>query len=111
LLRNPSGPWETRPKLDPCNNAAEDGARRRAAGIPDEIEFATKPMLGKRMLERAFQAGMPCGWVAGDEVYGHDSKLRRWLEEHQQPYEATIREYIRTQEQENQRLDQMNLWR
>jgi putative transposase len=25
--------------------------------------------------------------------------------------EATIREYIRTQEQEDQRLDQMNLWR
>lgn len=69
---------------------AEDGARRRAAGIPDEIEFATKPMLGKRMLERAFQAEMPCGWVAGDEVYGHDSKLRRWLEEHRQPYVLAI---------------------
>ncbi len=25
--------------------------------------------------------------------------------------EATIREYIRNQEQEDQRLDQMNLWR
>jgi putative transposase len=25
--------------------------------------------------------------------------------------EATVREYIRTQEQEDQRLDQMNLWR
>ncbi len=25
--------------------------------------------------------------------------------------EATIRDYIRTQEQEDQRLDQMNLWR
>ena len=69
---------------------AEDGARRRAAGIPDEIEFQTKPMLGKRMLERAFQAGMPCGWVAGDEVYGHDSKLRRWLEERQQPYVLAV---------------------
>ncbi len=69
---------------------AEDGARRRGAGIPDEIEFATKPMLGKRMLERAFQAGMPCGWVAGDEVYGHDSKLRRWLEERQQPYVLAV---------------------
>jgi SRSO17 transposase len=69
---------------------AEEGTRRRAAGIPDEIEFQTKPMLGKRMLERAFQAGMPCGWVAGDEVYGHDSKLRRWLEERQQPYVLAV---------------------
>ena len=56
---------------------AEDGARRRAAGIPDEIEFATKPMLGRQMLERAFEAGMPCGWIAADEVYGHDGKLRQ----------------------------------
>lgn len=69
---------------------AEAGARRRAAGIPDEIEFATKPMLGRRMLERAFQAGMPCGWVAGDEVYGHDSKLRRWLQERRQPYVLAV---------------------
>ena len=42
---------------------AEDGARRRAAGIPDEIEFQTKPMLGQRMLERAFQPECPAaGW-------------------------------------------------
>lgn len=27
---------------------------------------------------------MPAGWVAGDEVYGHDGKLRRWLEERRQ---------------------------
>ena len=69
---------------------AEDGPRRRAAGIPEAVTFQTKPMLGKGMLERAFQAGMPCGWVAGDEVYGHDSKLRRWLEEHRQPYVLAV---------------------
>ncbi len=39
----------------------EDRSRCRAAGIPDEVDFQTKPMLGKRMLERAFVAGMPCG--------------------------------------------------
>jgi len=69
---------------------AEDGARRRAADIPEQTEFATKPMLGRRMLERAFQAGMPCGWVAGDEVYGRDSNLRRWLEERRQPYVLAV---------------------
>ena len=69
---------------------AEDRPRCRAAGIPEEAGFATKPMLGKRMLERAFQAGMPCGWVAADEVYGHDGKLRRWLEERRQPYVLAV---------------------
>jgi SRSO17 transposase len=68
----------------------EDGPRCRAAGIPKEVAFMTKPMLGKRMLERAFQAGMPCGWVAGDEVYGRDGKLRHWLEEQLQPYVLAV---------------------
>jgi len=69
---------------------AEDGARRRAAGIPEEMEFQTKPMLGRQMLERAFQCGVSCGWVGGDEVYGRDSKLRRWLEERRQPYVLAV---------------------
>ena len=68
----------------------EDGPRCRAAGIPAEVDFQTKPMLGRRMLERAFAVGIPCGWVAGDEVYGHDSKLRRWLEERHQPYVLAV---------------------
>jgi SRSO17 transposase len=68
----------------------EDGPRCRAAGIPEEVSFATKPMLGQHMLERAFAAGIPCGWVAGDEVYGHDGKLRRWLEEHHRPYVLAV---------------------
>ena len=69
---------------------AEDGARRRAAGIPEQIEFQTKPMLGRQMLERAFRSGVSCGWVAGDEVYGRDSKLRRWLEARRQQYVLAV---------------------
>ncbi len=68
----------------------EDSPRCRAAGIPAEVSFQTKPMLGKQMLERAFAAGIPCGWVAGDEVYGRDSKLRRFLEGRHQPYVLAV---------------------
>jgi len=42
---------------------------RRAAAVPEETEFATKPELARRMLERAATAGTPCSWVAADEVY------------------------------------------
>src|SRR5918911_1627232 len=42
---------------------AGDLARRRAAGVPEEVVFATKPQLGLRMLERAWTAGVPCRWV------------------------------------------------
>ena len=69
---------------------SEDRARCRAAGIPDAVPFQTKPMLGRQMLERALAAGIPCGWVAGDEVYGRDGKLRRWLEARHQPYVLAV---------------------
>lgn len=57
--------------------------RRRAAGIPKEIRFATKPALARQMIERALANGVPARWVSGDSVYGNDGKLRLWLEEHQ----------------------------
>ena len=69
---------------------AADGERRRAAAVPEQIEFATKPELARRMIERALQAGAPCNWVAGDEVYGNNSKLRQWLEERRMGYVLAI---------------------
>jgi hypothetical protein len=33
------------------------------------------------MLARAFDAGVPVGWVTGDEAYGQVKSLRVWLEE------------------------------
>jgi SRSO17 transposase len=59
---------------------AEDKKRRAEAGIPKEVKFATKLVLARRMIERAQQGGVPFRWVTGDEVYGNDSQMRRWLE-------------------------------
>jgi len=36
---------------------AQDSRRRREAGVPEEVEFATKPPLARRMLERVFEEG------------------------------------------------------
>ena len=58
----------------------EDPDRCRAAGIPQEVGFATKPALAKAMLGRALDAGVPAAWVTGDEVYGADPDLRSELE-------------------------------
>ena len=54
--------------------------RRREAGVPESVGFRTKPQLAQLMLKRALESGVPFGWVAGDEVYGNDRKLRGWLE-------------------------------
>ena len=59
---------------------ADDGGRRREAGVPEEAAFRTKPQLAQEMLERAVESGIPFGWVAGDEVYGSDRNLRLMLE-------------------------------
>jgi SRSO17 transposase len=64
----------------------DDPARCRAAGIPEDVTFATKPELARRMVERALEAGARPAWVVADAVYGADSKLRFFLEERQQPY-------------------------
>ncbi|MCK9931698.1 IS701 family transposase [Frankia sp. Mgl5] len=53
-----------------------DPYRLAAAGVPDGTGFRTKPALAREMLARAFDAGTPAGWVAADEVYGQDPKLR-----------------------------------
>lgn len=59
---------------------ADDRDRCREAGVPEDVEFATKPALARRMLERAFRAGIPAAWVTADEVYGRDTKFRKMLE-------------------------------
>ena len=63
-----------------------DIERRRKAGVPDEVGFATKPELAQHMLGRAFAEGVPRRWVTGDSVYGTSRTLRRWLEEQKQPF-------------------------
>lgn len=69
---------------------AKDGARRREARIPETITFATKPKLGVAMLARARQAGLAFAWITGDCVYGADSALRRWAEQHHDGYVMAV---------------------
>jgi len=67
-----------------------DPARCQAAGIPAGTGFATKPALARRMLARALDAGVPAAWVAGDEVYGTDPRLRADLEERGMGYVLAV---------------------
>jgi SRSO17 transposase len=69
---------------------AKDRDRRRAAGVPEAVAFATKPKLGRIMLARAFAAGVPCAWVTGDSVYGSDHALRRLVESQGRGYVLAV---------------------
>jgi SRSO17 transposase len=70
---------------------SEDPPRCQEAGVPAEIEFATKPQLAQQMLSRARTAGVITAWVTADEVYGSDAPLRQWLEANQQAYVLAVR--------------------
>jgi SRSO17 transposase len=69
----------------------DDRVRCRAAGVPDDVAFRTKPALARELVERALDAGVPAAWVAGDEVYGADSKFRFPLEARGQAYVLAVR--------------------
>jgi SRSO17 transposase len=68
----------------------DDPQRCRAAGVPDQVGFATKPALATKMLTRALDAGVPAAWVAGDEVYGANPGLRAELEARQIGYVLAV---------------------
>lgn len=67
-----------------------DPARRAVAGVPSSVRCATKIELAKRMLERAFAAEVPAGWVVADSFYGRSHALRRWLEAHPRSYALMV---------------------
>jgi len=58
-----------------------DPDRCAAAGIPEELEFATKPQLALQMIEEALDAGLRVGFVTADEAYGLDPFLRSALQQ------------------------------
>ena len=59
----------------------EDPDRRAALGIPEAVEFATKPQLATQIVaDMVADQTMP-PWFAGDEVYGRSPQLRDYLEE------------------------------
>jgi SRSO17 transposase len=68
-----------------------DPARCREAGVPEDVTFATKPELARRMLVRLWEGGVQVSWVTADEVYGSDPTLRSALECHPQAYVMAVR--------------------
>jgi SRSO17 transposase len=56
---------------------AADEERREAAGVPEEITFATKLQQTAVMVENALGLGVRARWFAGDDVYSGRGLRRR----------------------------------
>ena len=70
---------------------AEDSDRCDGAAIPsDRRGFATKPTLAAELIDRAVAARVPAAWIAGDEVYGADPRLRAAIRGHHLGYVMAI---------------------
>ena len=68
----------------------DDRDRCREAGVPDDVQFASKTDLARLMLGRALDAGMPASWAAADEAYGKDGSFRGWLEQRRISYVVAV---------------------
>jgi SRSO17 transposase len=55
---------------------AADRARRRKVGVPEDLDFRTKPEIALEQLRWACAAGLPRGVVLLDAGYGNNSGLR-----------------------------------
>jgi SRSO17 transposase len=51
--------------------------RRKACGVPKDVEYQTKPEIGLELLQNAKKRGsLPFSWVAADELYGDSPAFR-----------------------------------
>jgi len=48
----------------------DDAKRMKAAHVPADVSFATKPQIARQMIARAIAAKVPFSFVAADSVYG-----------------------------------------
>src|SRR3954454_22165493 len=69
---------------------AADPARRAMAGVPEEVEFRTKPAIALDQIGRALADGVPPGVVVTDAGYGNDTEFRGGVTAEGLPYVAGI---------------------
>src|SRR3712207_2771115 len=55
---------------------AEDRERRSLVGVPEEVEFSTKPEIALSQIRQALADGVPRAVVMADSAFGNDTKFR-----------------------------------
>lgn len=60
---------------------AADKKRRKATGIPEDIEFQTKPEIALQQIRAAVDRQVPSAPVLADAAYGNDTKFREGISE------------------------------
>jgi len=73
---------------------AKERTRRSAAGIPQEVEFETKPEIALGLIGAACAEEIPRGVVLADAGYGNDTAFRQGLSELKLAYAVGIQKVV-----------------
>jgi SRSO17 transposase len=68
----------------------DDEARRKKAGVPEDVTFKTKPEIALDLVKQALKVNIPRGVVLGDSGYGADTGFRDGLSALGLPYAMGI---------------------
>src|SRR5438309_4805332 len=69
---------------------ADDKARRKQAGVPEDIQFETKPAIALQQIRAAVEQDVPRAPVVADAAYGTDTQFREAIRTLGLPYVVGI---------------------
>jgi SRSO17 transposase len=72
----------------------EDSDRRKKTGVPEEIQFQTKPAIALQQIRRAHEQGIPHGVVVADAGYGIDTNFRTELTKLEMAYVVGVQSSV-----------------
>lgn len=85
----------------------ENEERRKAVGIPDDVNFKTKQQLAMDMLNRAYALNLSPQWVLADAFYGSSYDFRKFLLDRDQDYVLAVsRQQVITKNLQQVRVDE-----
>ena len=72
----------------------KDGPRRKKTGVPEQIQFQTKPRIALDQIRQAVEHDVPRGVVLADAAYGVDSQFRAGLRALQLEYAVGVQSSV-----------------
>ncbi len=82
--------WPLGMKIYLPESWTEDMDRREEVGIPDDVEFRTKPQIALELIDRALDHGLMPAFATADCGYGDSGEFREHLRGRHVPYVLAI---------------------
>lgn len=71
-----------------------DATRRKKTGVPEQVQFQTKPRIALDQIRQAVERDVPRGVVLADAAYGLDSQFRAGLRKLQLEYAVGVQSSV-----------------